>query len=298
MKRKHGFTLVELLVVIGIIALLISILLPSLNAARRSANTVKCLSNIRQLTAAFILYENDTKGYLPPLDIGDGGTFNQRWLAPLVTNKYLNVPSFVQTFPDSAKPPTAGILVCPQGNFDLAPQVIYYTPATQLQDLGSVEFQGDSINATTYKAYASNYCVNGIYYDKDANLWGHPELNVSSFRPFSFVKKTGATGPKIYRSNMFSVKGSSRLALIADGFGGMNVNPENITLRHGARATGTTSANRSANFGFADGHSETIPANGMPRWDIDGSYCWYSANTMNTDNKGQWLVHFLTQNIP
>jgi prepilin-type N-terminal cleavage/methylation domain-containing protein/prepilin-type processing-associated H-X9-DG protein len=65
MSRRKGFTLVELLVVIGIIALLISILLPTLGAARRAANTVACLSNVRQLGMATMLFAHEHKGYVP-----------------------------------------------------------------------------------------------------------------------------------------------------------------------------------------------------------------------------------------
>jgi prepilin-type N-terminal cleavage/methylation domain-containing protein/prepilin-type processing-associated H-X9-DG protein len=63
--RRHAFTLVELLVVIGIIAVLISILLPSLNAARRSAQTVKCAANLRQIGQMVLIYTNNNKGVLP-----------------------------------------------------------------------------------------------------------------------------------------------------------------------------------------------------------------------------------------
>ena len=65
MRRRCGFTLVELLVVIGIIALLISILLPTLTRAREAANRAACLSNLRQLGTAFHLYGVSYKNTIP-----------------------------------------------------------------------------------------------------------------------------------------------------------------------------------------------------------------------------------------
>ena len=70
MRDKRGFTLVELLVVIGIIALLVSILLPALSRAREAAQSVVCLSNLRQIGQAEALYLNDNRGFLLPCYIG------------------------------------------------------------------------------------------------------------------------------------------------------------------------------------------------------------------------------------
>ena len=71
---RSAFTLVELLLVIGIIALLIAILLPALRAARESARKTACMNNLRQWGQAFVMYSTQFRGTIP----ADGGRCGQR----------------------------------------------------------------------------------------------------------------------------------------------------------------------------------------------------------------------------
>src|SRR6266567_8260507 len=92
MRRRRGFTLVELIVVIGVIALLMSLLLPALSKARESANAVKCASNLHQLAMTWTMYAQQQRGIsapgLPPVLpapstnlywVGNGEQYRPRW---------------------------------------------------------------------------------------------------------------------------------------------------------------------------------------------------------------------------
>ena len=131
--RSNAFTLIELLVVIGIIALLISILLPALKLVREQATHVQCLSNLRQIALAFRAYENDHKRFPPsPYEAGDLATFPNSVRGPNLDVRdllkpYMNVDYFVCPGVAPWKPSEATALVI---NVDYVLTPGYYADAT------------------------------------------------------------------------------------------------------------------------------------------------------------------------
>ena len=105
-RTRAAFTLVELLVVIGIIALLMAILLPSLSRAREQSRRVKCLANLRSLGHAMYLYANDFRDRLPNGNLpGDANPANGDQVLVAMAKQYNLTPGIFYCPSDVDEPP-------------------------------------------------------------------------------------------------------------------------------------------------------------------------------------------------
>jgi len=181
-QRVFAFTLVELLVVIGIIALLISVLLPAMSRARESAKAIACGSNLRQIGAAIYMYGNENKGLLPVgcLAINSSGG-NLVW--DTLISRNLNRPCssiYINTDP----PP---VLKCPN---DTVPRPSPYQ--------------------TAIRSYSMVEAASGTW----------PQRIPNGVASDSFYPATDPNFNKYFRTFKFTdIRQSSKVLMVAEAFG-------------------------------------------------------------------------------
>lgn len=232
-RARLAFTLVELLVVIGIIAVLIALLLPALSKARAAARTVACASNLRQCVSAMIQFDID-QGYLP---------FSS-WTSDPANNKYRWSWVDMLAGPDQTR--IVGAEYCSTAEWKLGTnylkgwatdQILWCTEVTPVklidQAAGYVVPGQVFISGVSGSTPTAIFRLDGTASDIRA-LWGWTRLTK--------YRQTGAN------------------AMLACGTGVA------FTDHFGAYADDTTAAariaarhpNRTTNFGFMDGHVESF----------------------------------------
>lgn len=236
-RRASAFTLVELLVVIGIIALLVAILLPVLGKAREQANTVKCLSNMKQLVTAAQMYASENKGYILPCGTPEAGW----WCNILVDGKYLGSAQAKA----GAGPETSSVFFCPTGNQDTFP------PSLTNND----KIPGNRADEYAAMCSAHKSPVTGV----TINLWyGMNASQGTNMRKGPPCRRIDPDWKSCALSKTNMVTRSAEMVMFYDGlyYHHQEVNANRISARH-ARRTLT-------NLAYFDGHAESYPTKNLP----------------------------------
>ena len=182
------FTLIELLVVIAIIAILASILMPALSAARERGKAAVCISNLKTMSTALMTYADDSRGVIPYQYVMSPA--NKFWLTILYDKKYLSFAKVLENGNNYGR--FNKVVYCPSSAYDPPYQAF---DKTEIRTYGMLTLNGDN----EYTA-ASNSKKDLI-----GDIWRDLTINGANFRFFmtSNVKSPGSVlyfGETSYRN--------------------------------------------------------------------------------------------------
>ncbi|MBC7816408.1 MAG: DUF1559 domain-containing protein [Planctomycetaceae bacterium] len=252
-RRSNGFTLVELLVVIGIIALLISILLPSLNRAREQANRAKCSNNLRQIAQGALMYSNAEvrNGVFPRTYwnttqdalIADSSGFGQDNSFDKAQTKDNNVSASLFLLMKSNEL-TPEVFICPSSNAERA-----FGPGSTKGVQDSSNWQNISTNLSY--SYASPFCIATGTDTATGGGWRFNNSLGSEYPLASDINPGSSGGPTNNKNLVTAVKYNDSKKLMSRG----NTNNHQ---------------NEGQNVVYCDGHVEfqQTPFCGSPRTNV------------------------------
>lgn len=254
-NRRSAFTLVELLVVIGIIALLISILLPALGRARETANATACMSNLRQIGTALHMYANDNAGFLVPGDYTpDGTNIREKWTTILVVGGYLPSPSQEESGSPTASSVSSrnSVFRCASGAETLGA----YSPTSQKDWRGAGFTRQLSYDLAPAPADSGKQVRIDTWYG--INGWsGSGGFQQRALERYPFTRLvTGGANKFLKLNKLSSIRPATEIGMVFDGVDFHHQRPMNINARHHNQ--------RTTNMLFADGHVENFQTNQIP----------------------------------